>query len=172
MTVTAEFVRSARYERGPAFYPLTTLKLSPVYAFGLFAPWWERRVAVLGLWIGGFYGGMTLLGVLGAGYQMRFVAPALPAASLMVGSALEADALGDVGAPLAALMVGYGTMHALYYGVMFTPLYADATLSVLDLLETILGYDSIFSADSPSRMRECFLAMQAFGLRVGLKGPA
>ena len=93
-------------------------------------------IFVLGLWPLAYLGGLTFIGYMGAGYQNRFLAPILPATAILAGLAIERA--GPSGGALAALLVAYAAMHFLYYGLMFSPLYADLDDCVFDILAQIL----------------------------------
>ena len=72
---------------------------------------------------------------------MRFIAPALPALALLTSDTIIS--LHDKGLyiiELAVVLLLVGSLQCLYYGVLFTPLYADINLSVFDVIDTILSH--------------------------------
>ena len=97
------------------------------------------RRLILALWVGGFIGGMSLLGATcGSGFQMRFVLPATPALAVLVAEAATTKTMtvlttsATVARPasqplstLAAAGLLIGAAHCLYFGVLFAPLYAE-----------------------------------------------
>lgn len=96
----------------------------------------QMAVAVLALWPMGFLAGLTLIGSLGGGFQLRFLAPMLPASSALAGAALAAA--DPMVLPLGALLLVYGGMHCLFYSVLYAPLFADMPATVFDIIKTIL----------------------------------
>lgn len=94
----------------------------------------------------GLLSGLSLLGALGAGYQTRFLLPCLPA--LCIASSLSLHhcfisssshgSINIVMMTFAIICICIGCFHALYYGVMFTPLYADIDAGILHVVYSIL----------------------------------
>lgn len=121
-------------------------------------------VVLLTLWSWGVLGGHTLLSMLGAGTQMRFLLPMLPATSVLAALAIvtpfnvatwslgpcfsvytgkSADGFttqagGGIRYAVAALLLSYAAMHTLYYGILFAPLYADIEYSLVDAIACLL----------------------------------
>lgn len=110
---------------------------------------YSGRITVLFVWAMGVLVGHSLLGVLGAGFQTRFLMPMLPATSMLTALALTsrfppaanttwASCVQSIINPIVALLVIYGALHAVYYGVLFAPLYGDLEHSVVHWLITIM----------------------------------
>lgn len=93
-------------------------------------------LASFSLWPLGFVAGLTLIGALGGGFQVRFIVPLLPATSVLASLAVaRADSALQ---PLAAVLLVYAAMHCLFYAVLYSPLFADMHATVFDIIRTIL----------------------------------
>jgi hypothetical protein len=88
------------------------------------------------LWPLGFVAGLTLIGGLGGGFQIRFIVPILPATSVLASFAVTSAT--DLAKPLAAVLLAYSGMHCLFYAVLYSPLFADMHATVFDIIRTIL----------------------------------
>lgn len=88
------------------------------------------------LWPVGFVGGLTLIGCMGGGFQIRFIVPILPATSVLASMAVTA--IDTMLYPVVALLLVYSGMHSLFYSVLYSPLFADMHASVFDIIRTIL----------------------------------
>lgn len=93
-------------------------------------------LASFALWPAGFVGGLTLIGSLGGGFQVRFIVPILPATAVL--SSVAVAAADSLLQPVAALLLAYSGMHSLFYAVLYSPLFADMHASIFDLIRTIL----------------------------------
>jgi hypothetical protein len=106
----------------------------------------ENATTVLSVWPLAFLGGFTILGWLGAGYQTRFILPIIPATSILTSVALVRNlARRDfIASPssgmicMLSLLLCYSMCYVLYYGILFTPFYADLEYSIIDILVNIL----------------------------------
>jgi hypothetical protein len=100
------------------------------------------RLLVLALYPLSFLLALTLLGMLGAGYQARFLLPALPGLALLGAVAIHLllRRWGDnAGLQVLLLLLGaYAAMHALYYGLLAPTLHADVEQSVFSMLRVVL----------------------------------
>jgi hypothetical protein len=118
----------------------------------------RQSLAAFTLWPAGFVGGLTLIGGLGGGFQIRFIVPILPATSILAGMAVvRTDSLLH---PLVAVLLVYSGMHSLFYSVLYSPLYADMHASVFDIIRTIL--ETPYEAPSFD-----IQFMKHFGLKLG-----
>ena len=110
-------------------------------------------IAIFALWPFSFLLGLTALGVLGAGFQSRFLLPIVPATSILTAVAcaytfdgnLSVQRIRQIGLfstlslPLLSLLICISVMHSLFYGIMFYPFFADFNSgSVFRLLVGIL----------------------------------
>lgn len=115
--------------RPPWFYLQNIVAITPVYLLALGALWWrERRDLIPCLWFLGFFIATTGFGLLGGGYQTRYLAPAYPALALV--TANQVPRLGIAGIMSLVALVGYGLMHALLYAVLDAPHAADFQISI------------------------------------------
>jgi hypothetical protein len=97
-----------------------------------------NRVALasFALWPLGFVGGLTLIGGIGGGFQIRFIVPILPATSVLASIAVVSS--NDIFQPLVALLLVYGGMHCLFYSILYSPMFADMHASIFDVIRIIL----------------------------------
>lgn len=93
-------------------------------------------LASFSLWPLGFVGGLTLIGGLGGGFQIRFIVPIIPATSILASIAIESS--DTMLQPVIALLLSYGGMHCLYYAVLYSPLSADMHMTIFDIIRVIL----------------------------------
>lgn len=92
----------------------------------------------------GYVGLLTLVGILGGGYQTRFILPILPASAIV--SAIIIDWVGipdHKGAGrfmslLELILLAYTTCLMFYYGIIFSVYYADVDYSLWQILKSIL----------------------------------
>ena len=181
------FVQQA-VARHPAFYLSTLLTLAPAYLpsflilphdaatllstlqrHGLSSlptslPQPVKARVVLGMWASAFLGGMSVLGLLGAGYQMRFIAPALPALALLASDAIVGWA--EAGWPACecmALLLSLGAMHGLYFGVLYAPIYADVTVALPEILGSILAEPMPSGSGDGTELKAGYEMMRHFG---------
>jgi len=101
-----------------------------------------------------FLFGLTCLGIAGGGYQTRFLLPIFPATSILSGycvmtSICEGNVFSLV---VQVLLIVYGAMHTLYYGILYPPLFADIDYSLVDIINGILA-----NAYVPPNSKDSFL---------------
>jgi hypothetical protein len=120
-----------------------------------------RRLALLSVWPLAFLGGLTLIGVLGGGYQTRFVLPVLPATAILAGVAIQKG--GSQITPLVSLLLCYSALHVMYYGVLFTPLVADFNESIFEIMALI-----VTSVENVNSDREFMMKMLKYMKHFGL----
>ena len=96
--------------------------------------------AVLCLWPVVILVGMTVLGSVGAGFQTRFLLPILPATAILAGVPMALSSQNSISLLLGLFFLCYMCLHTLYYGVLFSPLFADLDHSLLDILKIILSH--------------------------------
>jgi hypothetical protein len=140
------------------------------------------RLCALSVWPLAFLAGLTLVGVLGGGFQSRFIVPIVPATSVLaaqciyragawssslVSSSSSATAAVYV---LAALALAHAAVHCYYYGILFSNLYADLDQSALAALSGLLAapYSPMQSAAS---MREMLAFLAHYGVNLKGGGP-
>jgi hypothetical protein len=121
------------------------------------------RVAVVTLWPMSFIIGHTIIGLCGAGYQIRLILPAIPAAALLSGIAISN--LSEISYPVVCILVGYSCCHFLFYAVMFAPMYADLKYSIFDFVSIIIStpYDAALVQQHFNSVLEF---LKHFGLRL------
>jgi hypothetical protein len=93
------------------------------------------------LWPAGYIGGLTFIGLIGGGFQTRFLLPILPALAILTAVQLASSRNSSIQPSIstaAPVLVGIGAMHTMYYGVLFYPLFCDFDYSVFEIIENIL----------------------------------
>jgi hypothetical protein len=139
-----------------------------------------RWYGSLSLWPVSFVVGFTLIGFLGAGYQSRFILPAMPAISILLGLAVGSSIYGLSHSSLidreqsliTTVILAFITVlgmisiiHCTYYGMMYGPLYADLNHSWIDLLQTIIS-SQYHMPSSQQEFINILNHMKHFGLMV------
>lgn len=116
---------------------------------------------------------LTVLGAAGAGFQARFLLPALPGwailASVFVtliedsGQVAERSSLVTLWTSIFSMLFIWAAIHAFYYGVLAAPLYADVEKHLLQILRDMLSSSLpvVESRESAHVLRQY---MQHFGL--------
>lgn len=108
----------------------------------------DIQTAVFGLWPICFLVGLSVLGYCGAGYQTRFLLPAVPGFCVLAAAALinifnYANNNNMTSSLMTAIMCFIlllnNCFYITYYGILFAPLYSDLNHSFLDILTTILS---------------------------------
>ena len=151
----------------------------------------EVRIAIFALWPLGFLVGHTLLGCCGGTYQTRFLLPILPATAVLAaayvcraGSARTSGKIGKESLPAdgkfvlggdavsaadtsrsatCAMLLCYGSLHTLFYGVLYGPMFADLDFSVVGVIAGVLR--STYYAPPDRETFEIILRfMEHFGL--------
>ncbi len=145
---------------------------------------------VLGAWAAAFLAPFTLLGSLGAGFQTRFILPAIPPLSILAcyfvlnpyfgnlirfrsglvnstrSNPTQYSNLSNLILRFAflAILLGYSAMHTLYYSVLYPTFFADLDYSLIDIIVTII--DNIFEAPPDQKSFERTLSMMKhYGLK-------
>lgn len=99
------------------------------------APWRGGPVRVaLFVMVASYLAWFTLMGPLGAGYPMRFLAPVYPVLAVLAAPMLARLMARARTAWLGILLLGVGLAHGVLYGAFSPPGSADFTLSVFGLL--------------------------------------
>jgi Na+/H+ antiporter NhaD/arsenite permease-like protein len=88
----------------------------------------------------GFIGLVTFLGLLGGGYQNRFILPALPFTSLLSAIAFQYLTNISEGKITFPLLLGYSAMLFFYYCNLYSIYYADLEYSLIDILLQIISH--------------------------------
>jgi hypothetical protein len=136
----------------------------------------------VGIWSGSFLFALSMLGCLGAGFQLRFMAPMLPGTALLVSLSMinpsnlvEQESrmsrlhhtllLGTMSNMLFTLGLIVSAFHGFYYGLLYPPLYADLQFSLFDILKSIVTnpYEPIHSQEVSSKVIKF---MKHFGLKL------
>lgn len=113
------------------------------------------NLAVFSSWSWAYLAGLTLVGIAGGGYQTRFLLPALPCSSIFASlaidqlSAFSHRSASSTGSTIACMVqvletlllgaLGYSAILAVYYGVLYPPLFSDLEYGLGDILRTILS---------------------------------
>eukprot|EP01039_Chlorochromonas_danica_P010131 gene10131-11213_t len=92
---------------------------------------------------------LTVLGAAGAGFQARFLLPALPGWAVLAsvfltliedsGQVTERSSLATLWTSISSMLLIWAAMHAFYYGVLAAPLYADVEKHLLQILRDMLS---------------------------------
>ena len=136
----------------------------------------ENATTILSVWPLAFLGGFTYIGWLGAGYQTRFILPIIPATSILISVALVRNITRRdfIASPssgmicMLSLLLCYSMCYVMYYGILFTPFYADLEVSLIDVLVTILEQPYAPMHDSHA-MRKALMMMKHYGLVLKIK---
>lgn len=207
MLANSEFVKSA-VGKGTWTYFRILFEFSPAHMVGLSASVlcilqyisktvWTSRGAVRNSWLYlavvmlswpvCFIVGFTILGMAGAGFQSRFILPALPATAVLTaifvispkGDLLlhdvnprnaNDDNIVTFGSPPASIvvlsmLVGIGVCHTFYYCVLYPTLFADFEFSMVDVLSFILN-NPLKPLESKSALKEMLNFMVHHGLNI------
>lgn len=121
----------------------------------------QLSLVILSLWPLAFLGGLTLIGVMGGGYQIRFILPILPATAVLAGVACVSA--GPNVSPLVSVICAVSAIHMFYYAVLYPPLFADMGNSVFELVAYILHF-VIDDHSSGEAMYKTFQVMKHYGL--------
>jgi hypothetical protein len=146
----------------------------------------HSRYLMIDMWAlpAGYLLGLSVLAAMGAGAQSRFMLPALPALAVLVGLAAadshrpslpEGSRPGRMAAvrpptvltPIIAILVAYGALHTLWYGVCFPSLFADLDVSVADVISTALRAPML-APPSLAAAEAAWAQLRHFGLNVTL----
>ena len=193
MLKNSPYVRHA-VEKKVWTYLTVMFEFSPVHIVGLASAFpyfteafkrfyhfcsWENNVSIcmfiLLVWPLSFIAGLTALGSAGAGFQSRFLLPALPATSILVALSVYPPSQdegsksftppGVAVAPLIILLMLIGTLHYMYYTVLYPTLFADFHVSVVDVLGLILRCP-LKGIESRSAMTEMSNFMSHHGINL------
>ena len=173
-------------------YITALLTFSPVLALGVFfaVGCWLRKlraviawralnididkytdVLVLSSWPLSYLLGLTLVGCLGGGFQLRFLTPILPACAVLSAAVVVrfTSQPKTVHIPaICSLLLSWSALHCLYFGVLFAPLFADLDFSVFGILADILS-SQYYHPTSKEEMISTFKFMAHFGLKRNIQ---
>jgi hypothetical protein len=134
------------------------------------------HVCSLLMWPLAFIAGCTLVGALGGGYQSRFILPIIPATSILAARCIHRassirpghSASAAAVHVLVGLSLAYSLIHCLFYGIMFTNLYADFEHSIFSIIRKLLAapYHPMTSKESMADMLK-FLSHFGVHLKQG-----
>jgi hypothetical protein len=121
-----------------------------------------------------FLAGLTVLGMLGGGFQTRFLLPISPIVAVIVAIFMEVILNKHHSLPslmienLIFLTIIYSAIHGWYYGVQYPTRYADISGSGLDILGNILGtpmdqHIHRLLYDQPERVQAVSKLLQSYG---------
>eukprot|EP01036_Dinobryon_divergens_P034784 gene34784-44988_t len=97
------------------------------------------KLCVFSLWPLSFLVGLTLLGVMGAGFQSRFLLPLLPATAILA------------------------VLHSCVYGMMFAPLFGDLDLNIVGMMDSMYE-NPLKSPSSEETWQQILQYLRHFGL--------
>ena len=148
----------------------------------------EVRIAVFALWPLGFLFGHSLLGCLGGTFQTRFLLPALPATAVLAAAFVcragshrtsgrvekgtpnkfvlgcdSASAADTSRSAVCAMLLCYGSLHTLFYGVLYGPMFADLDFSVVGVVGGVLR-STYFAPPDRETFEVILRFMEHFGL--------
>lgn len=98
------------------FYPVALLLAAPVYALAVpaaFAALQRRELRPPLIWAAGVLGGMLLLGGMKWGFQLRYIAPAMPALAILVAAWLCGPLERPPGLPRLLLLAATAVLAAI-----------------------------------------------------------
>lgn len=83
----------------------------------------------------GFVGGLTVLGTLGAGFQMRFLLPMVPFTCILTAAALDKmrkseNTVVQMAEMIMWTAIVYGAIMSFYYGILYSTAFADIEYSL------------------------------------------
>jgi hypothetical protein len=122
------------------------------------------HIALLAIWPLSFLLGLTLIGLLGGGYQIRFILPILPATSILTAICITSSGMRVV--PLVNLLLCYASFHLLYYSILYPPLIADFDVTIFEILEMIVTSTLDLDSQSKDSLLSIYKYMKHFGLAV------
>lgn len=148
------------------------------------------HLIVLGSWAFAFLVPLTVLGRLGAGFQTRFILPAVPPLAILACYFVVSPYLKSLAilryslvnnsthtndnrffnltnvllrVSVVALLLGYSAMHTIYYSILYPTLFADLEYSIIEIIVSIL--DNVLVAFQDQKSFELFLKlMKHYGL--------
>ena len=123
----------------------------------------DLAAIVFSAWPLAFVAGLTLIGVLGGGFQMRFMLPILPATSIL--AAIVIVNAGPNVTPLVCVLCCISMLHLFYYSVLYPPLFADIDISVFEILAHLLS-SVLDDQQSKEVTYKMFQTMRHYGLVV------
>ena len=98
----------------------------------------DVTVKALGVIPVAYITGLTLLGSLGAGYQMRFLLPMIPIVSIVLAHELcSCSSPNALFSPLLLLSM-INICHCCYYGILCAPMHADIYISIFEIIAKII----------------------------------
>ena len=122
-------------------------------------------LTVLSVWPLSFLLGLTVLGAAGAGFQSRFLIPALPATAVLTAFVAGASAESSVSGGIVLLLVVVGAFHTFYYCILYPTLFADFELSIADIIALILS-SPLQPIESRTALSEVANFMTHHGLNI------
>ena len=137
------------------------------------------KLCVFSLWPLSFLVGLTLLGVMGAGFQSRFLLPLLPATAIL-GSVtvyvlhsyclLKRSTTNSffhmivaTSASLFDLLLLVAVLHSCVYGMMFAPLFGDLDLNIVGMMDSMYE-NPLKSPSSEETWQQILQYLRHFGL--------
>jgi len=117
----------------------------------------------------GFLGGLTLLGALGAGFQIRFLLPMVPFCSILTAIALDMmsksdDVIVQVAEMVVWITIVYGALMSFYYGILYPTAFADIEHSLATIIGGILRSPYNTAEQSKDVSIQVLGALKHFGL--------
>jgi hypothetical protein len=122
-----------------------------------------------------------VLGKLGSGFQNRFILPIIPATSILfaISSSFLKEcsksknlkkypvlaALVEISQFMFDILLPYSSVLCLFYGIMFSPLFADLNANLFDIIATILS-NSYHSFTSVESFTETYKFLLHFGINT------
>ena len=122
-------------------------------------------IVSLFIWIIGVMGGHTVIGILGAGYQSRFMLLLVPPCCVLTTMALH-DHKEQILIPVVICMC-YGIMGSMFYGIMFAPLFADFDYSIFNMLFNVILVYPTYSLNNEFSAEEVVSFLKHYGVKIG-----
>ena len=125
----------------------------------------NKNLFIVGLtfWILGVLGGHTFIGVIGGGYQSRFLLPMIPPCCILTALAWNSKR-EELIIPFV-LCICYGVMGSLFYGVMFSPLFADFENSIFGIIFNVILRSPVHPLSSQFTATEVASFMKHYGVK-------
>lgn len=136
---------------GVALFLYHFFSLSWILSDGPLSP--SYAMCILALWPVAFIVANMILAGAGAGTQMRFILPALPGAALLASVCIQQNRTNSVFIAVCAALLSIAAIHTLFYGVVFSTLFADISDDIFSIVDAILTFP-VAVPSSPSVAQE------------------
>jgi hypothetical protein len=125
----------------------------------------QCKLAVFALWPLSFITAFSALGILGAGFQTRFILPMVPCCCCLTAVSISklTARVGSTAVIVPSVLLAYASIHSFYYGVLFAPLFADLDFNVWDIIWDLL--DALYYPPrDQNTFKECVQWVRHYGV--------